>query len=112
MTRERSSLIQILTSETILLDRISKKAWVAAAKHEALYWEFTSEILMEETLARGTTCWQNNHDFATVDSPLLSVALGIEFNQEPGERKVLLIKSMVAYLLLPILSRILPLNSN
>ncbi len=53
MTRERSSLIRILTSETILLDRISKKTWVAAAKHEALYWEFTSEILMEETLAGG-----------------------------------------------------------
>jgi hypothetical protein len=53
IARERSHLAQILTSETIRLDRIGKKAQVVAAKQEALYWELKRQILVEETLAAG-----------------------------------------------------------
>ncbi len=90
MARERSRLARILTSETIRLDRIGKKAQVAAAKQEALYWELKRQILVQETLAAGQPVSEKFLNLANTDCPLLSGALTIEIDQELGERKVVL----------------------
>jgi hypothetical protein len=98
MARERSRLARILTSETIRLDRISKKAQVAVARQEALYWELKRETLVEDTLAAGKPVSEKFLNLTAVDCPLLSGALAVDIDQELGERKIVLTVMITIFL--------------